>query len=293
MAAEPKDVSEELVEEVTGEVIHGAEQALDAVDHAHGGGGLENIDAVRSYIEHHIADSQNWHLPFGIDIHLPPPISLHVVMMFIAAGFLIFLFVGLYKKDERVPSGVTNLLEVLILFIRDQIAIPAMGERDGKAMTPLFCSFFFFILCLNLMGLIPLFSTATANLGVTAGLATTTFAAMIFGPMLKFGPAHVFKAFVPHGVPLPVLFIVTPLEMIVTLVKTFALTVRLFANLLAGHVVVLTLIGLIAAFGTVAIPAIALALLILLIEVLVAFIQAYVFTLLSALFIGQIYHPAH
>ena len=144
------------------------------------------------------------------------------------------------------------------------------------------------------MGLIPLFSTATANISVTAGLALVTFVVMTVGGVLKNGPVGFIKAFIPHGVPVPVLILIVPLEMLGTIVKAFALTVRLFANMVAGHIVIFSLLSVIVLIGYVAaLPAVAMALAIYVLEVFVAFLQAYIFTLLTAIFVGMIFHPAH
>jgi F-type H+-transporting ATPase subunit a len=180
-----------------------------------------------------------------------------------------------------------------VKFIRDDICIPSLGEKDGKKLTPLFATFFFFILTINLMGLIPIFSTATSNLGVTFGLATITFMLMTVGGMIVHNPVGWFKAFVPHGVPAPVLLLIVPLELIGLVVKSFALAMRLFANMLAGHIVLFSFIGMSVAFGWYGRVAAGLAIGVYLLEVFVAFLQAYVFTLLSAIFIGQVYHPDH
>ena len=246
-----------------------------------------------SYITHHLSDSQEWHIPFLPTIHIPEFISLHVIMLLICSIILFVLFVILYDKKSRVPKGITNLLEIFIIFIRDEIAIAYLGEKDGKKMAPLFCNFFFFILILNIMGLIPLFSTATANINVTAALALITFFFMIFGTIYKNGIQGFFKALIPSGVPIPVLFLLVPIEFIGLFIKSFALTIRLFANMLAGHIVILSLLGIVVLMGFAALPIILLALGISLLEVLVAFLQAYIFTLLSAMFIGQMHHPEH
>jgi len=248
---------------------------------------------LNSYINHHIMDSHEWSLPFIDPIQLPGFLSLHGVMMIIASLFVFLLFGVLYNKKKRVPSGITNLLEAFVIFIRDEIAINALGKEDGRKMTPLFCTFFFFILILNLMGLIPVFVTATANVNVTAGLALITLSFMIFGAIYKNGFIGFFKAFTPSGVPIPVLFLLMPIEILGLFIKAFALTIRLFANMLAGHIVIFSLIGLVVLMGAVALPAVVLAVFINLLEILVAFLQAYIFTLLSAMFIGQTYHPEH
>ena len=160
-------------------------------------------------------------------------------------------------------------------------------------MTPLFCTFFFFILGMNLMGMIPLFATATANVNVTFGLAFVTLCFMVFGAIYKNGFVGFLKAFIPSGVPAPILILLFPIEFLGLFIKAFALTIRLFANMLAGHIVILSLLGLVILMGLGALPAVALAVFIDLLEVLVVFLQAYIFTLLSAMFIGQMYHPEH
>ena len=248
---------------------------------------------LSQYINHHILDSYEWNLPFINPIQLPQFLSLHGVMLIIASAIVFLLFVVLYDKKKRVPSGITNLLEVFVIFIRDEIAINALGEEDGRKMAPLFCTFFFFILVLNLMGLIPVFVTATANVNVTAGLALITLSFMIFGAIYKNGFIGFFKAFTPPGVPAPVLVLLMPIEIMGLFIKAFALTIRLFVNMLAGHIVIFSLIGLVVLMGAVALPAVILAVFINLLEILVAFLQAYIFTLLSAMFIGQTYHPEH
>jgi F-type H+-transporting ATPase subunit a len=143
------------------------------------------------------------------------------------------------------------------------------------------------------MGMIPIFSTATANMGVTAPLALIIFYLMVVGTIQKNGFMGFVKSFIPSGVPVPVLFLLVPLEILGLFIKTFALMVRLFANMLAGHMVILCLLGLIVLFGAWALPALILAVGISLLEILVVFLQAYIFVLLSAVFIGQMYHPEH
>ncbi len=247
---------------------------------------------VQQYIMHHVTDSHEWVLPF-LKIPLPGFLSLHALMILLAASILLILFGLLYRRQDPVPRGLTNLLEVLVLFIRNNICIPNLGEQDGRRMAPLFCSFFFFILTLNLMGLIPLFATATANVNVTASLALITLGFMIFGTIYRNGVGGFVHAFIPHGVPWPVLILLIPIEFLGVFIKAFALTIRLFANMLAGHIVIFSLIGMVFIFGLAGLPSIFLALAIYLLELFVSFLQAYIFTLLSAMFIGQMYHPAH
>ncbi len=248
---------------------------------------------LERYIMHHLQDSHQWHLPFLPPIQLPPFLSLHAVMLLIGAIVLIFIFCVLYDKKQRVPKGLTNLLEFFVLFIRDQIAVKAMGKDDGRRMAPFFCTLFFFILTLNLMGLVPLFSAATANVNITGGLALVTLCVMIGGAVYKNGFKGFGKALCPSGVPLAVLVILVPIEAVGLLIKTGALMIRLFANMLAGHIVILSLLGIVILLGLGALPSVLLAVAIGVLEVFIAFLQAYIFTLLSAMFIGRVYHPDH
>jgi F-type H+-transporting ATPase subunit a len=160
-------------------------------------------------------------------------------------------------------------------------------------MTPLFCSLFFFILAMNLIGLVPCFAAATANVSVTAPLALVTLSCMIFGAIYRLGLGGFVKSFIPPGVPWPVLIVLIPVEFAGVFIKAFALTIRLFANILAGHVVILFLLGLLVAFGLLALPFGLMAVMIYVLEIAVAFLQAYIFTLLSAVFIGERFHPQH
>lgn len=245
------------------------------------------------YVLHHVMNSHEWTLPFIGKIQLPSFLTLHGLMVIFCALVLVFLFCGLYRKNDRVPTGITNLLESFVQFVRDEIAVPSLGEEDGKKMTPLFCTLFFFILGLNIIGQIPLFAAATANVSVTAPLALVIFYLMTVGTIQKNGFKGFLKAFVPSGVPPLILLLIVPLEIIGLFIKTFALTIRLFANMLAGHMVIACLLGLVVLFGVWALPAIGLAVGIYMLEILVVFLQAYIFVLLSAVFIGQMHHPEH
>ncbi len=259
------------------------------------------------YIIHHIKDSHEWNV-LGFHIPLPtfPPVHLlgvefdfsitqHVLMMWIVSVFLILTFSLLFRQRKLVPTGFAALLEAMVLFIRDEIAIPNIGLKDGRRMTPLLATMFFFILSCNLIGLIPLFTTATGNITVTASLAIITFITTQVMGMAKNGVLGYWKSLVPHGIPFPLLFILVPIEIFGLFTKPFALAMRLFANMIAGHTVIFALIGLIIAIGSVLVSpfAVAFAIFINFLELLVAFIQAYIFTMLSSLFIGMAMHPEH
>lgn len=250
------------------------------------------IDAVQSFTLHHVQNSHTFTLPY-LHIELPSYLSMHALMLLVGSGVLLVLFGVLYRKKDPVPTGVTNLLELFVVFVRDEISVRYLGEKDGRKLTPLFCSFFFFILTLNMIGLIPGFASATGNLSVTATLALITFCFMVFGAMLKVGLWGFIKGLVPGGIPLPLQIMLFPLEVIGLLIKTGALMIRLFANNFAGHMVLFLLVGMLMIFGVWALPVIALALFVYILELFVAVLQAYIFTLLSAIFIGQRFHPEH
>jgi len=134
---------------------------------------------------------------FGV--HLP--VQAQIAAMILVSVIVFFLFGILYKKNEKVPKGITNFLEVFVMFVRNEISIANLGEKDGKKWAPLFLTFFFFVLGCNLLGLVPGANTATGAPSVTAALAGITFFCMTIGVMIVNGPGNWFSAFVPHGVP--------------------------------------------------------------------------------------------
>ena len=143
------------------------------------------------------------------------------------------------------------------------------------------------------MGLVPIFASATANLMLTLSIAAVVLFFMTVYVIVRNGPAAWFSAFVPHGVPWPILLLITPLEILGVLIKAGVLGLRLFANLLAGHIALFVMMSMILAFGLIASPMFFLVIFVFMLELLVGFLQAYIFTMLSALFFGQILHPAH
>ncbi len=256
-------------------------------------GVIDKSGAVQAFIMHHVSDSRVWNwLPAGHE-QLPAFLTIHGVMV-IGSGILLVLFLALVcRRPTPVPHGWLNLIEFFVEFIRDDMAVPFLGETDGRRMTPLLCSLFFYILTMNLVGLIPCFYSATANVNVTAGLASITLFFMIGGAIYRHGPVSYFKGFIPPGVPWYILIILVPIELIGLFIRAMALAIRLFANELAGHLVVFSLLGLLLIYGAWALPAAFMSIIIMVQEIFVAFLQAYIFTLLSAVFIGQRYHPAH
>lgn len=249
-----------------------------------------NID---EYIMHHVLNSHEWLLPFAAPVPLPGFLTTHALMILIGCAIILMLFLVFYRKDERVPTGLTNGLEALVVFVRDEVAVPNLGQKDGLQFTPMLCTIFFFILTLNLLGLVPIFSTATSNINVTFSLAFLIFVLLIFGTLARNGLKGIWHALIPSTLPkwlMPFFLIV---EIASICVRSLALMIRLFANMIAGHMVILSFLGLVIIFGWIALPAVFLAVFIYCLEVFIALLQAYIFILLSAVFIGQMYHPDH
>jgi F-type H+-transporting ATPase subunit a len=252
----------------------------------------ERCNAVQSFILHHLADSSTLALP-GATINLPSFLTLHGVTILAASVVIAAILLTATRTIPQVPSGFLGLVEALVLFIRDKIAVPYLGDEDGRRLTPFLCTLFFFIIGVNLLGLIPSISAATANLSVTGALAAITAMVMIGGAIHKHGLLTFLGSLVPHGIPIPVAILLFPIELVGLLIKSVALMIRLFANILAGHMVLFFMLGMIVIFGLPALPFLPLAILIYIMELFVAILQAYIFTMLSAVFIGQTMHPQH
>ena len=276
---------------------------------------------IAAMIFEHTGDSHAVHLPFGLgEWHLPGPWYIpgtpidvsptkHVVFMILAA-FLVFMTI-LYgsrqvarrHREGKAPSGFGAAVEAMVLFVRNDIAIANIGH-NGARFSPYIITLFFFILYCNLLGLLPWGAAATGNLAVTAALALTAFVTIEVSGFLALGPKGYLKTIVmvPPGMKgagaVIMAAIMTPVELIGKIVKPFALTLRLFANMTAGHFVILVLLGLIFVFGTapplirgvVTFGSIGLTLFMMVLELLVAFLQAYIFALLTSVFIGLMQH---
>jgi len=229
---------------------------------------------------------------YGLDLS----ITRHVLFMWIGAALLFFVMTRVAKayKSSLVPKGFANFWEVIILFVRDEIAKPTIGKGFEKFL-PYLLTAFFFILFGNFIGLIPFTATFTSNIAVTATMAIFTFLVIQFGGIRNNGFFGYFKGLIPHGVPVFLLPIMAVVELLGLLAKPFALAIRLFANMTAGHIVIYALISLIFVMQSVgwAGLAIPMALFIYGLEVLVALLQAYIFTMLSSLFIGMAVHQDH
>lgn len=254
---------------------------------------------VLELLEHHLTDSQQYQL-LGMDFHLPVlniagyalPVTKHTIMLITAAILLLILITPLRRTRSGVPHGLANFFEVIIIFLRDEVVYPSMGEEDGRKYMPFFLTAFFFILFSNLLGMIPYGSTPTGNISVTGTLAAISLLVMIGSGVVRHGPFGYMASFVPHGVPVFVVPILFPIEIVGVLVKHFALCIRLFANMLAGHAVITVFLGLISSLFIAPVSILG-AVAISLLELFVAFLQAYIFTILSALFIGSALHPQH
>ena len=269
---------------------------------------------------------------FGINFSITKHVvMLWIASIILLISIIIPVRIFLNKKT-KIPKGWINALELIIKFIRDSIVRPNVGNKWVMTWTPVMLTFFFFILYANTLGMIPIFDilglvnrfvlkvpysdstnfingllhggvTATGNFNVTAGLATVTFFSIILAGTLAHGFIKHFKNLVPHGLPGPVYIILIPIEVMGLFVKPFALTMRLAANMTGGHIALLALLSLMAIFGEmfnsvlvgigVAFISVPMAAAITGLEIIVILVQAYVFTLLTSVFIGMAINVHH
>ncbi|MFH2143564.1 MAG: F0F1 ATP synthase subunit A [Bacteroidota bacterium] len=224
-------------------------------------------------------------------------ITKNVVGMMVAAILVLLIFTSVarkYKKNPGRPKGLQSFMEPLIIFVRNDIAIPNIGEHKYQKYLPYLLTVFFFILINNIMGLIPILpggANVTGNIAVTLTLAVLTLLITNFSGNRAYW-RHIFAA---PGVPIWLYPIMIPVELIGVISKPFALMIRLFANITAGHIIVLSLVSLIFIFKTIWISPVSIAFVLFMdcLELLVAFLQAYIFTLLTALFIGMAVQEHH
>ena len=307
-------------------------QLEEAAQHA-GEHVAEPFDAGKTIIEHvsnSSIDHPLIHLPtvMGVDLS----VTKHVLMLWIVAGLLfvaVTLAVRRYLSQDRlIPSGFMNALEAGVDFIKESIVRPNVGDKWVDTYTPLLLTLFLFILGANAIGLIPIFDvlallnhtlihapeesfftrvthggvTATGNFNVTAALATITFFTIIIAGARAHGFVKHWKNMVPHGLPLPVTLFLIPIEIMGMFVRPFALTMRLAANMTGGHIAILAILSFVFIFNVqfgaaagmgIGVFSLVLAALISALEIIVVLVQAYVFTLLSAVFIGMAIHAHH
>lgn len=293
--------------------VESGEYVVDGGHGSHGGatedhGANESHDADSEHSEdegHAAADGGHGSSPLdaGIvpahgEIVADLSFTRHTIFMFLAALLLLLIFLPIGAKYRKgigrtsAPRGrLQNAMESVVIYVREEIAKPTMGDNYAKFM-PYLLTAFFFILAGNLLGLLPFGATMTSNIAVTAVLAVFTFFVTQFAGTKDYW-GHIFN---PPGVPFLVKFIMVPIEFLGIFTKPFALAIRLFANMSAGHLVILSLIGLIFSFANIfgagagwgtSLAAVPMTVFVYCLELLIAFIQAYVFTILSALFIGM------
>ncbi len=247
-----------------------------------------SMEASGEYVteHHHIVNSSSHEAP---DMNLS--ITNMVAFQWMAMILLVILFFTASKKakksGDKAPSGVHNFLESIVVFIRDDVVEPNIAGKASVRLLPYFIVLFMFILVLNLIGLLPGGHTATGTIGVTAALAITAFFVINYTAIKESG----IKAWFHHllgGAPILLAPLMIPIEIASMFIKPFALTIRLFANMVAGHTVLFSLMGLLFLFQEIflAVPIIGFATFINLLELLVAFLQAYIFTMLTAIFVG-------
>jgi F-type H+-transporting ATPase subunit a len=295
-------------------------------------GGFDAGEVIIGHVSNSSHQTPLIHLPtvFGIDLS----VTKHVFMLWLVAATIFVVITAIvrrYVKDGKlVPSGGANLLEVAVDFIRDGVARPNLGDKWTDRWTPLLLTFFLFILAANLAGLIPIFdvlglvdhyllhtadgsfvkrlihgsATATGNYNVTAGLAMVSFFAVIVAGTKAHGFVKHWKNLVPHGMPWPLYFLLIPMEILSLLVRPFALTMRLAANMTGGHIALMAIMSFVFIFAaklggaavgmaTGVVFSVPLSVGISALEIIVVLVQAYVFTLLTAVFIGMAIHAHH
>ncbi len=275
------------------------------------------------FITPHITDASYlelpyWKAPFHTYVELPKwaPVHIgpltfdfsptkHVVMMLVAATLLCLVLIiaaNASKRDhatEGRSKGFGGAIEAMALYLRNEVVLPNVGHH-GEKYVPFTLTLFFFILFMNLLGMIPFGATATGNISVTATLAIITFIMVEVAGVRAQGAGYLSTLFYWNNdlpvVMRPLMFLImSPVEMLGKLTKPFALAIRLFANMTAGHIVLLALIGLVFSFQNWFLTPVPLlmALAISVLELFVAFLQAFIFTLLASVFIGQIRESHH
>ena len=263
-------------------------------------------------VDHETLELPFWKAPYDIELHLPriPILDLQITrfmfMEVVASLVIILIMIPVVRHITRTPYSrgwFMNMFEAMLLFIRDDVARPAIGGHGADRFLPYLWTVFFFVLFNNLLGMFPGFASATGNVNVTAALALMTLIAVLGAGMREMGVAGYWVSIVPHlDVPWALKnFFLWPLMFIIEVaglfIKHTVLAVRLFANMFAGHVVLAVILGFILmadswrAFFMVTPASVIGVVLLSLLELFVAFLQAYIFTFLSALFIGSAVHP--
>jgi len=259
------------------------------------------LDATKNYVGSIIAVNEAGEPDTSVKIY-DLSLTRNVVQMLLALILFTWIMLRIakrYKSGVGVtssPKGSQSLLEPVITFVRDEVAKPNLGHKADKYL-PYLLTVFFFILINNIVGLIPGTANVSGNIAFTAVLGIISFVVILFSSNKHYW-GHIFN---PPGVPLGVKFILVPVEFLSVFIKPFALIIRLFANMVAGHIIIICLISLIFIFGQLNVYAgwgasplaIGFTIFIYFIEVLVAFLQAFIFTMLTAVFIGQAFEGEH
>ncbi len=248
---------------------------------------VHTVSVKRGNVEYVLNNHEYFHVKGGGFLY-DLSITKNVASMFISVALLLYVFfsvAGAYKRNAgKAPRGMQSFFEPIIVFVRDEIAKENIGEKKYERYLPYLLTIFFFIWFNNLLGLVPGGANLTGNIAVTLCLAVFTFLITnLSGNKGYWG--HIFA---PPGVPLPLMPLIVVIEIIGIFTKPFALTVRLFANITAGHIIILSLLSLIFIFQSaiVGVVSAGFAIALTFLELLVALLQAYIFTLLSAMYIG-------
>jgi F-type H+-transporting ATPase subunit a len=316
-----------LVQELAQE--HGAEAVEHAAAHAEK---FNAGEVIIHHVSNSALNDALLPLPkvFGIDFSVTKHVFMLWLVAFTVFAVVTWLVRRYLKQDRLIPTGGMNALEAVVVFVRDEIVQPNVGKKWVSTWAPLILTFFIFILGANAIGLIPLFdvlglldawvfhtgehsfikqllhggTTATANFNVTAALATITFGAIIVAGSRAHGFVKHWKNIVPHGLHPLIYVILIPIEVIGLFVRPFALTMRLAANMTGGHIAILAILSFVflftemfgrasAGIGVGLAVSLPLAVGISALEIIVVLVQAYVFTLLTAVFIGMAIHVHH
>lgn len=305
--------------------------AAQAADHA-AAEGFNAGEVIIDHVSNSGLDHPLIHLPtiFGIDFSVTKHVFM--LWLVAAVVFLVVTTVvrRFLKSGRPVPTGFMNALESVVVYVRDEMVQPNVGRKWVNTWTPLILTFFIFILSANAIGLIPIFdlvalidhyvlhtapdsflkqvihggTTATANFNVTAALATITFGSIILAGTKAHGFIKHWKNLVPHGLAWPIYILLIPIELMGLFVRPFALTMRLAANMTGGHIAILAILSFVflfaemfgnalAGIGVGLAVSVPLAVGISALEIIVVLVQAYVFTLLTAVFLGMAIHAHH
>ena len=246
----------------------------------------------------------------NVGIHLPSWISKYMVLQLIAAGLILAIYLPIAKqaKNGGTPKGfMWNTFEVLLTFVREKIAKSTIGEHDADHYVPFLWTIFLFVLFCNLLGIIPGLGSATGSLSVTLVLALFAFVCIHGSAIRKLGLGGYARSFVPHlgqlpfGLTVPVTVLVAFIEVLSAFIKGIVLAIRLFGNMFAGHLALAIILGFIAMSkyagwylsGPITVGSVLIVVAVSLLELFVAFLQAYVFTFLTSLFLGLALHPHH